>query len=61
MTNKTRYAATVIRAKDGTIRIRVARGDPTLPGDEELIEILYGEDEEELTDRAVKFARERVA
>ena len=56
---KERYAATIIRGKDGMLRIRVARGEPTLPGNDELIEVLYGDDEEELKERAVKFAQER--
>ncbi len=54
-------SATIVRAKDGTIRIRVARGDPEPVDDGKLIEILYGEDEEELKERAVRFAREQVA
>lgn len=61
MAGKPRYAATIARAKDGTIRIRVARGDPAPHGDDELVEVLYGDEEEELKERAVKFARERVS
>lgn len=56
---KVRYAATIVRRKDGMIDIRIARGEPTLPGDDELIEVLYGDDEDELKARAVKFAQER--
>ncbi len=62
MATKVRYAATIARAKDGTIRIRVARGDPTpTEAGEELVEVLYGHDEEGLKERAVKFAREEVS
>ncbi len=61
MTGKTRYAATIARAKDGMISIRVARGDPPPHGDDELIEVLYGDDEDELKERAVKFAKERIS
>jgi len=57
---KERYAASIERMKDGSIRIRVAHGEPTLPGDGELVEVLYGDDEEELKARAVKFAKECV-
>ena len=58
MAQKRRYAATIVRGKDGVIRIRVAQGDPTPPADDTLVEVLYGDDEEELKERAVKFARE---
>ncbi|HTM68374.1 MAG TPA: hypothetical protein VL426_03675 [Candidatus Binatia bacterium] len=57
---KERYAASIVRMPDGSIRIRVARGEPTHPGDGELVEVLYGDDEQELKERAVKFAQERV-
>jgi hypothetical protein len=52
-----RYAATITRGRDGTINIRVARGDPAPAADETLIEILYGDDEDELKERAIRFAR----
>jgi len=62
MTNaKVRYAATIVRNAEGNIDIRIRRGDPTLPGDSELIEILYGDDEQELMARAMKFAQERAS
>lgn len=60
MAGKVRYAATIARAKDGVIRISVARGDPPPHGDDVLIEVLYGDDEEELKQRAIRFAREQV-
>jgi hypothetical protein len=53
-----KYSATIARASDGTIRIRVMPGDPHVAADEKLIEILYGDDEEELKERAVRFAKE---
>lgn len=60
-TKKVRYAATITRRRDGTIGIRVARGEPKQDADGELVEVLYGDDEQELKERAVKFAQERVA
>lgn len=59
MGQKSRYSASIIRGKDGIINIRVLRGDPTPSGDGDLIEVLYGDDEDELKERAVKFAQER--
>lgn len=53
-----KFSATITRAKDGIIRIRVMPGDPHVPVDEELVEILYGDDEEELKERSVRFAKE---
>lgn len=54
-----KYSATIARAKDGSIRIRVMPGDPHVADDETLIEVLYGDGEEELKERAVRFVNER--
>lgn len=59
MGQKPRYSATIVRRKDGMIDICITRDDPSTPDDGDLIEILYGDDEAELKDRAVKFAQER--
>lgn len=58
---KQRYAATIVRLKGGNIDIRIARGDPKPPEDGELVEVLYGDDEQELMARAMKFAQERTS
>lgn len=55
-----KYSATIARAKDGVIRIRVMPGDPHVADDETLIEVLYGDDEEELKERALRFVDERM-
>lgn len=54
-----RYSATISRGKDGTINVRISRGDPASPDGEELIEVLYGDVEDELKERALKFAQEK--
>ena len=58
---KERYAASIVRKKDGSISILVKRGQPTPSYEGELVEVLYGDDESELKERAVKFAQEQVA
>ncbi len=55
-----KYSAVIARAKDGTIRVRVMPGDPHVADDETLVEILYGDDEEELKERALRFVDERM-
>jgi hypothetical protein len=55
---KERYSASIVRDKDGVIRIHVARGAPALPDPGEIIEVLYGDDESELKERAIRFVRE---
>lgn len=55
------YTATIVRSKkDGVIHIRVSSKGPQTGGDVELIEILQGEDEEELKERAVRYAQEKI-
>ncbi len=55
------YSATIGRDKDGTVRIMVRKGDPRVEDGVTLVEVLYGDDEEELKARAVRFAKERLS
>ncbi len=58
--NGKKYSATIARGKNGYINIRVFPGDPQVDDGDTLIEVLYGDDEEELSQRATKFVNERV-
>ncbi len=56
------FFATVGKDKDGNVRIRVAKGGPKWEdGVVERVEVLQGNDEQELMQRAMKFAQERVS
>lgn len=57
--NGKKYSATIARGKNRFINIRVFPGDPRVDEGDRLIEVLYGDDEEELRERAEKFAKEQ--
>lgn len=54
------YSATIGRDPSGVIRIRVCKGSPKIDDGVTLIEVLHGNDEQELMARAMKFAQERI-
>jgi len=54
-----KYTATIVKDKSGTYHVRISKKGPQTGGDVELIELLYGDNEQELKERAVKFINER--
>lgn len=54
-----KFSATIAKGKDGVIHIRVLPGEPRIEDGETLIEVLHGDDEEELAERALRFAKEQ--
>ena len=54
----TRFKATICRLPDGQIRIYVTRGDKEPLHDGTIVEVLHGDDQTELRERAVKYVRE---
>lgn len=60
MKKGTRYSASIWRDAQGVIRIKIAKGAPKIDDGVAIIEILNGEDEQELMARAMRFAQERL-
>lgn len=53
--------ATIIRTRsDGRIHVRISTDSADPDGDIEIIDVLQGEDREELRTRAARFIKERV-
>ncbi len=52
------YSATIVKDGNGVYHIRISRKGPQTGGDVKVIDVLYGNDEEKLKDKAVEYVRQ---